>query len=142
MASTSPTPTTRTKTATARPTAAPSTTAAVPAACKNLAATADVKSAVTRTWERAKRVSHIQPKPGNFYYGSCGTTRHAAVRFEGGAGATGDDLVQLQDEGSGLQFFRFTPGTGWRFVGSDTYPATGDCSRFAPVALARQWGCS
>ncbi|MGW4985033.1 hypothetical protein [Streptomyces mirabilis] len=97
---------------------------------------------MTQTWEHAKRVSHIQPKPGNFYYGSCGTTLYAAVRFEAGAGATGDDRVQLQDEGSGLQFFRFTPSTGWSFVGSDRYPATDDCSRFAPIALARQWNCS
>ncbi|MER5907476.1 hypothetical protein ABT150_46780 [Streptomyces mirabilis] len=97
---------------------------------------------MTQTWEHAKRVSHIQPKPGNFYYGSCGTTLYAAVRFEAGAGATGEDRVQLQDEGSGLQFFRFTPSTGWRFVGSDAYPTTDDCSRFAPVALTRQWNCS
>lgn len=142
VASTSPVPTAKAMAGASRPTATPSAAAAVPAACKNLAVQADVKSAVTQTWEHAKRVSHIQPKPGNFYYGSCGTTLYAAVRFEAGAGATGDDRVQLQDEGSGLQSFRFTPSTGWRFVGSDGYPATDDCSRFAPVALARQWNCS
>lgn len=142
VASTSPAPTAKAMAGTSRPTATPSAAAAFPAACKNLAVHADVKSAVTQTWEHAKRVSHIQPKPGNFYYGSCGTTLYAAVRFEAGAGATGDDRVQLQDEGSGLQFFRFTPSTGWWFVGSDAYPATDDCSRFAPVALARQWNCS
>lgn len=141
VASTSPAPTAKAMAGVSRPTATPSA-AAAPAACKNLAVHADVKSAVTQTWEHAKRVSHIQPKPGNFYYGSCGTTLYAAVRFEAGAGATGDDRVQLQDEGSGLQFFRFTPSTGWWFVGSDAYPATDDCSRFAPVALARQWNCS
>ncbi|WP_181009496.1 hypothetical protein [Streptomyces sp. SM11] len=101
-----------------------------------------MKSAVTRVWAHSKGISHIQPKPGNFYYGSCGTTLYAAVRFEAGVGATGDDLVHLQDEGSGLQFFRSTPSAGWRFVRSDTFPATHDCSRFAPVALARQWNCS
>lgn len=142
VASTSPAPTAKAMAGASRPTATPSAAAAVPAACKNLAVQADVKSAVTQTWEHAKRVSHIQPKPGNFYYGSCGTTLYAAVRFEAGADATGDDRVQLQDEGSGLQSFRFTPSTGWRFVGSDRYPATDDCSRFAPVALARQWNCS
>ncbi|MGW4141425.1 hypothetical protein ACWELV_32265 [Streptomyces mirabilis] len=141
VASKSPAPTAKAMAGAARPTATPSA-AAVPAACKNLAVQADVKSAVTQTWEHAKRVSHIQPKPGNFYYGSCGTTLYAAVRFEAGADATGDDRVQLQDEGSGLQSFRFTPSTGWRFVGSDRYPATDDCSRFAPVDLARQWHCS
>lgn len=142
VASTSPAPTAKAMAGASRPTATPSAAAAVPAACKNLAVHADVKSAVTQTWEHAKSVSHIQPKPGNFYYGSCGTTLYAAVRFKAGAGATGDDRVQLQDEGSGLQFFRFTPSTGWWFVGSDAYPATNDCSRFAPVALARQWNCS
>ncbi|MFB7312575.1 hypothetical protein [Streptomyces sp. NPDC056192] len=101
-----------------------------------------MKSAVTQAWEHAKRVSHIQPKPDNFYYGSCGTTLYAAVRFDAGAGATGNDRIQLQDEGSGLQFFRFTPSSGWWFVGSDAYPASNDCSRFVPVALARQWNCS
>lgn len=142
VASTSPAPTAKAMADASRPTATPSAAAAVPAACKNLAVHADVKSAVTQTWEHAKGVTHIQPKPGNFYYGSCGTTLYAAVRFEAGAGATGDDRVQLQDEGAGLQFFRFTPSTGWWFVGSDAYPATDDCSRFAPVALARQWNCS
>lgn len=142
VASTSPAPTAKAIAGASRPTASPSAAAAVSAACKNLAVHADVKSAVTRTWEHAKGVSHIQPKPGNFYYGSCGTTLYAAVRFEAGAGATGDDRVQLQDEGSGLQFFRFTPSNGWWFVGSDAYPATDGCSRFAPVALARQWNCS
>jgi hypothetical protein len=142
VASTSPAPTAKAIAGASRPTATPSAAAAVSAACKNLAVHADVKSAVTRTWEHAKGVSHIQPKPGNFYYGSCGTTLYAAVRFEAGAGATGDDRVQLQDEGSGLQFFRFAPSTGWWFVGSDAYPAADGCSRFAPVALARQWNCS
>lgn len=125
-----------------RPTAAPSVAAAVAAPCENLPASADVKLAVTQAWEHAKGVGHIQPKPGNFYYGSCGTTRYAAVRFEAGAGAAGADRVQLQDEGSGLQFFRRTPGAGWGFVGSDAYPATDDCSRFAPADLARAWNCS
>jgi hypothetical protein len=96
---------------------------------------------VTQTWENAKGIAHIQPKPGGFSYGSCGTTLYAAVRFQAAPGATGNDLVQLQDEGSVLQFFRFTPSTGWAFVGSDTYPPTGDCSRFTPVALTRQWLC-
>lgn len=112
------------------------------AACTNLAVPAHVKSAVTQAWERSKGISHIRPKPGSFYYGGCGPTSYAAVRFEAGAGATGDDLVHLQDEGSGLQFFRSTPSTGWRFVRSDTFPATRDCSQSVPVALARQWNCS
>ncbi|GAB7110979.1 hypothetical protein JCM4814A_92970 [Streptomyces phaeofaciens JCM 4814] len=135
-------PTAKAMAGASRPTATPSAAAAVPVACKNLAVHADVKSAVTQTWEHAKRVGHIQPKPGNFYYGSCGTTLYAAVRFEAGAGATGDDRVQLQDEGSVLQFFQFTSSTRWSYVGSDTYPATNDCSRFAPVTLAHQWNCS
>lgn len=125
------------------PTPTPTPTpASSTAACTNLALPADVKSAVTQAWAYSKGISHIQPKPGNFYYGSCGTTLYAAVRFEAGVGATGDDLVHLQDEGSGLQFFRSTPSTGWRFVRSDTFPATHDCSLAAPVALARQWNCS
>ncbi|MER7696561.1 MULTISPECIES: hypothetical protein [unclassified Streptomyces] len=97
---------------------------------------------MTKVWTRSKGISHIQPKPGSFYYGSCGATSYAAVRFEAGAGATGEDLVHLQDEGSGLQFFRSAPGAGWRFVRSDTFPATHDCSRFVPLALASQWNCS
>lgn len=133
----------RTPTPTLTPTPTPTPTpASSSAACTNLTLPAAVKSAVTQVWERSKGISHIQPKPGNFYYGSCGPTLYAAVRFEAGVGATGDDLVHLQDEGSGLQFFRSTPSTGWRFVRSDTFPATDDCSRFAPVALARQWNCS
>jgi hypothetical protein len=97
---------------------------------------------VTQTWTNAKGVAHIQPRPGGFYYGSCGTTLYAAVRFEAAPGATSHDLVQLQDEGTVLQFFRFTPSAGWAFVGSDSYPPTDDCATFAPAALARQWHCS
>jgi hypothetical protein len=130
-----------TPTTTPTPALAP-TPASSTAACTNLAVPAHVKSAVTQAWERSKGISHIRPKPGSFYYGGCGPTSYAAVRFEAGAGATGDDLVHLQDEGSGLQFFRSTPSTGWRFVRSDTFPATRDCSQGVPVALARQWNCS
>ncbi|MBF9066558.1 hypothetical protein [Streptacidiphilus fuscans] len=97
---------------------------------------------MTQTWANTKGIAHIQPKPGGFYYGSCGTTLYAAVRFEVAPGATSNDLVQLQDEGTSLQFFRFTPETGWTFVGSDSYPPTTNCSQFAPVALSRQWHCS
>ncbi|MBF9073159.1 hypothetical protein [Streptacidiphilus fuscans] len=130
----------------ATPTAAASTAhrsdAPADVACRNLAVPADVKWAVTQTWANAKRIYHIQPKPGEFYYGSCGTTLYAAARFEAAAGATDSDLVQLQDEGSVLQFFRFTPSTGWAFTGSDSFPPTSDCSQAVPAALSHQWHCS
>ncbi|RAG84006.1 hypothetical protein DN069_19045 [Streptacidiphilus pinicola] len=100
-----------------------------------------MKAAVTQTWANAKRVAHIQPEPGAFFFGSCGKTLYAAARFEAAAGATSVDLVQLQDEGTVLQFFRFTPATGWAFVGSDSYPAANHCTSAVPVALAAQWHC-
>lgn len=100
-----------------------------------------MKSAVTQTWENAKKTSHVQPRTGSFYYGGCGADLYAAVRFEAAAGATGNDLVALQDEGAVLQFFRFSPGTGWQFVASDSFPATNDCAVVAPAALASEWNC-
>ncbi|MBM9506376.1 hypothetical protein [Actinacidiphila acididurans] len=109
--------------------------------CRNLAVSAQVKAAVTRTWETAEHVSHVQPKPGSFYYGGCGSDQYAATRFQGAAGATGADLVALQDEGSVLQFFRYGPGIGWQFVTSDSFPASNNCSAVAPAALAAQWHC-
>ncbi|WP_194292985.1 hypothetical protein [Streptomyces smaragdinus] len=111
------------------------------AECRNLAVSAQVKSTVTRTWETAKRISHMQPEPGSFYYGGCGTAQYAAARFQATPGATGTDLVALQDEGSVLQFFRYQPGTGWKFVTSDSFPPTNNCAIVAPPALAELWHC-
>ncbi|WP_406838120.1 hypothetical protein ACICHK_21085 [Streptomyces sp. AHU1] len=137
---------------TVKPSSGPATgaparaTAPAAAGCRNLAAGAEVKAEVTRTYRRdVTHFVHMGPAPGTFFYGRCGTVRYAAARFQPTAGATEAELVGLQDEGSVTKYFRDSGG-GWVYVATDGLPVSprgcGDIPAI-PHALATAWrNCS
>ena len=113
--------------------------------CRNLTASAEVKAAVTRVYRQRVHFPHIEPVPHGFFYGQCGTVHYAATRFRPVEGATYEELVGMQDEGSAAQYFSDS-GSGWAHVGSDGFPASphgcGD-SPVIPDVLAESWkNCS
>lgn len=109
--------------------------------CRNLPVPADVKTAVTQTWAVDRTATHLVPRPGSFYYGKCGDMLYASTYFTAGPGTTDNERVQLQDDGSVRQYFRFTPGTGWSFVTADPFPDTAKgCAAAIPASLAARWG--
>lgn len=124
--------------------AAPSGAGHAPSAvpgCRNLTASAEVKAAVTRAYRQRVHFAHIEPVPHGFFYGQCGTVRYAATRFLAVDGATYEELVGMQDEGSATKYFR-NSGDGWAYVASDGFPAgahgCGDIPAI-PDALAGAW---
>ncbi|MGW3663870.1 hypothetical protein [Streptomyces sp. NPDC005141] len=128
--------------------AAPAPTSHAPTAvpgCRNLAAGDEVKAAVTRAYRQEVHFAHIEPVPHGFFYGQCGTVRYAATRFQPFDGATYEELVGMQDEGSATKYFR-SSGGAWVYAGSDGFPAgphgCGDIPAI-PDALAAAWkNCS
>ncbi|MGX1915073.1 hypothetical protein ACWIID_40560 [Streptomyces phaeochromogenes] len=144
---TTPTPS-RTSAAPARATTSPApagtTTSADPSSCRNLTATDAVKAAVTAAYQRSfPRFAHIQPVPRQFFYGQCGGVRYAVTRFESTSGATYEELVGMQDEGSAAKYFRGTSADSWSYLASDGSPrgphGCGDVPQI-PEALAAAWG--
>lgn len=138
-----PTPTSKHTTA---PVKAPQAPASLPG-CRNLGVTSEVKSAVTRAYQRSHpRFVHIAPVPGQFFYGQCGTVRYAATPFDPTSGANEGELVGLQDEGGAMKYFRTATGTDWTYVTSDGFPAgPHGCADIPqiPHALATAWrNCS
>ena len=119
-------------------------TATNAAGCQNLAATAAVKAAVTAAYESANpQLNHIEPVPGSFFYGSCGSTRYAATRFVPTAGASQTTLVAMQDVGSVRKYFSSTGSGSWGYTGTDGFPSRGGCPATVPAGLATAWGnCS
>ncbi|MFD7434840.1 hypothetical protein [Streptomyces sp. NPDC059861] len=112
--------------------------------CRNLNAGSDVKTAVTGAYQSSfPRFRHIQPAPRQFFYGQCGDVRYAATRFQATPGATLDELVAMQDEGSVTKYFRTTSAGGWTYVASDSFPpgarGCGDIPQI-PAALSETWG--
>lgn len=112
--------------------------------CRNLAAGSEVKAAVTGAYQWAfPRFVHVQPAPGQFFYGQCGGVRYAATRFEATSAATQEELVGMQDEGSVTKYFRSTSGGGWSYLTSDGFPrgahGCGDIPQI-PEALSEAWG--
>lgn len=137
-----PKPTT-TKAAAATPTRAPATPASLPG-CRNLAASVEVKAAVTEAYRHAfPRFVHVQPAPDQFFYGQCDGVRYAATRFQATSGATQEELVGMQDEGSVTKYFRSTTGSGWSYLTSDAFPrgahGCGDVPAI-PEGLSAAWG--
>ncbi|MEV5912641.1 hypothetical protein AB0M00_27535 [Streptomyces chartreusis] len=137
-----PKPTT-TKAAVATPTRAPATPASRPG-CRNLAASVEVKAAVTEAYRHAfPRFIHVQPAPDQFFYGQCDGVRYAATRFQATSGATQEELVGMQDEGSVTKYFRSTTGSGWSYLTSDAFPrgahGCGDVPAI-PEGLSAAWG--
>ncbi|MDX3453803.1 hypothetical protein PV396_17915 [Streptomyces sp. ME02-8801-2C] len=99
---------------------------------------------MTGAYQRSfSRFSHIQPVPHQFFYGQCGGVRYAATRFESTPGATPEELVGMQDEGSVTKYFRGTSGGGWTYLTSDGFPrgphGCGDVPQI-PEVLASAWG--
>lgn len=139
-----PTPTpTHSSTAPAKaPTKTPQAPVSVPG-CRNLTVGSEVKAAVTQAYRRAfPRFEHIAPVPLRFFYGQCGTVRYAATQFQPTPGATEGELVNLQDEGSAMKYFRAGSGTDWTYITSDGFPAgPHGCADIPqiPRALATAW---
>ncbi|GAA2274031.1 hypothetical protein GCM10010415_46700 [Streptomyces atrovirens] len=112
--------------------------------CRNLTAGSEVKAAVTEAYRRGfPRFVHVRPVPRQFFLGRCDGVRYAATRFEPTAGATHEELVGMQDEGSATKYFRGTPEGGWTYLTSDAFPhaprGCGDVPQI-PEALAELWG--
>ncbi|MFB6938059.1 hypothetical protein [Streptomyces chartreusis] len=136
------TPTPTTKAAAATPTRAPATPASRPG-CRNLAASVEVKAAVTEAYRHAfPRFVHVRPAPDQFFYGQCDGVRYAATRFQATSGATQEELVGMQDEGSVTKYFRSTTGSGWSYLTSDAFPrgahGCGDVPAI-PEGLSAAW---
>lgn len=130
--------------ATTSPTPAGTATSAAPSGCHNLTATSAVKAAVTAAYQRSfPRFTHIQPVPQQFFYGQCGGVRYAATRFESTPGATHEQLVGMQDEGSATKYFRGTSAGMWSYLATDRFPRAphgcGDVPQI-PETLAAAWG--
>ncbi|WP_406171826.1 hypothetical protein [Streptomyces sp. NBC_00996] len=103
-----------------------------------------MKAAVTGAYQRSfPRFVHVQPVPHQFFYGQCGGVRYAATRFEATPGATHEELVGMQDEGSATKYFRGTSGGSWIYIASDSFPrgphGCGDVPQI-PDSLAAAWG--
>ncbi|MEU6339389.1 hypothetical protein ABZ883_00320 [Streptomyces sp. NPDC046977] len=153
-AAATPSKSTPTRTATPPPTSkhttapvkVPQAPASVPG-CRNLGVTSAVKAAVTRAYQRSyPRFVHIAPVPGRFFYGQCGTVRYAATPFDPTSGANEGELVNLQDEGGAMKYFRATTGSDWSYFASDGFPAgPHGCADILqiPDALTAAWrNCS
>lgn len=126
---------------------APAGTLTTPAndhGCRNLTVSNEVKAAVTGAYQRSfPRFVHVQPVPHQFFYGQCGGVRYAATRFEATPGATHEELVGMQDEGSATKYFRGTSGGSWIYIASDGFPrwphGCGDVPQI-PETLVAAWG--
>jgi hypothetical protein len=116
------------------------TEAAQSGGCRNLVATAKVKAEVTRAYEAESHRGHITPRPHQFLYGQCGGTTYAATAFDLTPGATYNDQVAAQDDGSTRKYFSLTAGGTWTVIGSANFPDLGGCIPKIPHALATLWG--
>ncbi|MFC1420637.1 hypothetical protein [Streptacidiphilus cavernicola] len=113
----------------------------MPSGCRNLPATAAAKAVVTAAYQaRFPYLTRIETLPGTFYYGVCDGTEYALTQFTPTPGASEQERVAMQDEGSARKFFERTGGAGWRYVSSDTFPATPGCVGAIPTAIAKAWG--
>ncbi|WP_042377407.1 hypothetical protein [Streptacidiphilus melanogenes] len=132
-------PTASTAEGAASSTPAGSAEAASGSPCKDLVATTAVKAEVTRAYTAQSRLVHIEPVPGGFLYGACGGVTYAASSFEPTAGASLEEKVASQDEGSVPKYFSLNPSGTWSYLGSSGFPATGGCIGAIPRALAAIW---
>ncbi|MER5548438.1 hypothetical protein ACWDBD_29275 [Streptomyces sp. NPDC001118] len=106
--------------------------------CRNLVATATVKTAVTRAYTSHNSLfHHIKPRPGQFLYGQCGDTRYAATAFELTPGATHQEQIGIQDDGSARKYFILRDGRPWAYSHSAA-PFSGGCVGI-PKELSQRW---
>jgi hypothetical protein len=82
-----------------------------------------------------------QAVPGATYYGTCGTTGYAVARFMAAPGATLDEQVSFQDDGSGPRFLLKNGGGAWTVVGTFPYDVAPSCATFTmlPTTLKTLW---
>ncbi|WP_159025129.1 hypothetical protein [Streptomyces sp. MUSC 125] len=115
--------------------------------CRNLVVVGGVKDAVTTAYERRfPHFRHIRPASHQFFYGQCDGVGYAATRFQLTPGATYEERVGMQDEGSATKYFRATSTGHWVYIASDGFPSgphgCADVPQI-PSALAAAWGdCS
>ncbi|MFC5219922.1 hypothetical protein [Streptomyces coerulescens] len=99
---------------------------------------------MTRAYQHAfPRFVHVRPVPHQFFYGQCGDVSYAATRFEASPGATHEELVGMQDEGSATKYFRSTSKGGWIYLTSDGFPRGAYGCRDVhqiPQAMSAAWG--
>ena len=122
--------------------AAPAPTASASAAgCQNLAAGPALKASVTEAHRAWAHLVHIQPVPGGFYYGRCGSVEYAGTQFQPAPNATYNDQVALQDDGGTMMYYARSAGGGWRHVASSGIEPWLGCTklRAIPHALAVLW---
>jgi hypothetical protein len=104
----------------------------------------DVKDAVTQAYRRSQPgLVHITPVKGTFYYGRCDGVFYAGASFTPTAGATENELVQLQDEGGAEKYFTKNRDGAWTFVAGDGLPRDPrGCAALPgiPARLAALWG--
>ncbi|MFF3334094.1 hypothetical protein ACFYWX_31835 [Streptomyces sp. NPDC002888] len=120
----------------------PSTTPPPP--CRSLVVPQEVKDAVTLAYRRSQPgLVHIAPVRGTFYYGECDGVFYAGTSFTPTAGATENELVQLQDEGGAEKYFTQAKGGAWTFAAGDGLPRDSrGCAAIGeiPARLAALWG--
>ncbi|MFF0163306.1 hypothetical protein ACFYRY_38115 [Streptomyces sp. NPDC005263] len=115
-------------------------------ACRSLVVPQEVKDAVTLAYRRSQPgLVHIAPVKGTFYYGVCDGVLYAGTAFTPTAGATENELVQVQDEGAAEKYFSKAEAKGgaWTFVASDGFPRDPrGCAAIPeiPAQLAALWG--
>ncbi|WP_051865858.1 hypothetical protein [Streptomyces griseus] len=124
-------------TSTAPPTVTPGSPSAAPYAtnapsppssnpslsCRSLVVPQEVKDAVTQAYRRSQpTLVHIAPVKGTFYYGQCDGAFYAGATFTATAGATENELVQLQDEGATEKYFTKAQDSAWTYVAGDGFP--------------------
>ncbi|MEH0573347.1 MULTISPECIES: hypothetical protein [Streptomyces] len=112
--------------------------------CRSLVVPQQIKDAVTQAYRRSQPgLVHITPVKGTFYYGQCDSDFYAGASFTATADATGNELVQLQDEGSAEKYFMKARDGGWTYVASDGFPRSPrGCAAIPeiPAGLAPLWG--
>ncbi|WP_370091934.1 hypothetical protein [Streptacidiphilus sp. MAP12-20] len=107
--------------------------------CANRTATPAVKAAVTHAYAAATGHTHIQPRPGQFLYGQCKGVYYAATAFDLTPGATYEEKVAAQDDGSVRKYFILAGGNPWAMNGSASFPDTGGCFNLIPQQLSQEW---
>jgi hypothetical protein len=107
--------------------------------CANRVATPAVKAAVTRAYAAATGHTHLQPRPGQFLYGQCKGVYYAATPFDLTSGATYEEKVAAQDDGSVRKYFILAGGAPWTMDGSASFPDQGGCFSLTPHELAQKW---
>lgn len=107
------------------------------AGCANAIATEAIRSALVE----ANGLPGGQVVPGRTYYGVCDATSYAVAQFRAAAGATLQEQVSFQDDGSDMRFFSRPDGGAWAVVGMVPYDQDPTCAPFAalPPALKALW---